>query len=341
MYESEEVHCGRTYHDLILVGTDWRGQPRQAHSKGITPGSTFRYDIEGSDKNYGFHHIGTSDKLYVFEAAVDLISYLTLHPADWQRHSYLALGGAAECAMLQTLQDYPRLRQIALCLDHDPGGQLGAVRLTNILFAKGYNCTWKFPREAKDWNEELKRQNGKPYQAVSEDKPLTEIMLRGIELFPIARQKQQQNIPPERIEVALWQYKNAKQLTDQVDSLYKASLCAAVQAVCFLRQTGQELPQEAFLAGLCAAVRPNIAPPTLDELQQAAASLCPNTKGKIESPRTEQEIRTEVQQYLYFAGQCLLLAQNLEQTIVQTQKIRQKEANEQNGEVEVCQMNLC
>ena len=44
---------------LVLVGMDRDGAPRQAHIKGMRQ-RAFRYDAPGSDKAYGFRHMGGS-----------------------------------------------------------------------------------------------------------------------------------------------------------------------------------------------------------------------------------------------------------------------------------------
>ena len=44
--------------------------------------------MEGSDLAYGFGYCGEGPRLYVFEAAIDLLSFLTLYPLEWQKQSY-------------------------------------------------------------------------------------------------------------------------------------------------------------------------------------------------------------------------------------------------------------
>ena len=59
----------------------------------------------------------TSDRLYVFEAPVDLLSFLSLYPEGWQEHSYVALCGTSKHAMLWMLERDHNLQQVVLCLD--------------------------------------------------------------------------------------------------------------------------------------------------------------------------------------------------------------------------------
>ena len=59
----------------------------------------FRQDIAGSDKSYPFHYEGNGNQLFVFEAPIDLLSFICLYPQDWQSRSYLALGGVSGKAL--------------------------------------------------------------------------------------------------------------------------------------------------------------------------------------------------------------------------------------------------
>lgn len=77
------------YHNAVFVGTDEEGVPRHAHKRSANSyGKAFRLNVEGSDPRHSFHHIGKDGSLYVFEAPIDMLSYITLHPENWQEHSY-------------------------------------------------------------------------------------------------------------------------------------------------------------------------------------------------------------------------------------------------------------
>jgi hypothetical protein len=163
LYESCERSADNTkeYHNAVFVGYDENGVPRHAHKRGLyTVGGSFRGNVEGSDPGYSFHHSGANDTLYVFEAPIDMLSFITLYLEDWKQNSYVALDGVAEHAMLRQLELNPHLQKVALCLDHDEAGIEAAGRLTEILHARGYmNVSVRRP-EYKDWNEDLKAKNG-------------------------------------------------------------------------------------------------------------------------------------------------------------------------------------
>ena len=103
------------YHNAVFVGRDKEGVARHAHKRGTyTGGDAYKGNVEGCDPRFSFHHAGTSDTVYVFEAPIDMLSFISLYQEDWQRHSYVALCGVAEHALLQLLADYPQINKIGL-----------------------------------------------------------------------------------------------------------------------------------------------------------------------------------------------------------------------------------
>ena len=154
LYEDKE------HHNAVFVGADENGVPRQAHKRGTaTFGKSFRQTVEGSDTRYSFAHFGESGKLFIFEAPIDMLSYLTLHPENWQEHSYIAMNGVYENAVLTALKGHSNLSEIVICTDNDVGGIDAADRLSDILEEKGYADIKRLVPEFKDWNECLKAQN--------------------------------------------------------------------------------------------------------------------------------------------------------------------------------------
>ena len=114
LYEDKE------HHNAVFVGVDENEIPRQAHKRSTNSfGNTFRQTIEDSDTRYSFSHFGTSGKLFVFEAPIDMLSYLTLYPENWRKHSYIAMNGVYENAVLTALETHSNLNEIVLCTDND------------------------------------------------------------------------------------------------------------------------------------------------------------------------------------------------------------------------------
>ena len=109
--------------------------------------------MEGSDPRCSFHHIGTDGSLYVFEAPIDLLSYITLHPEDWQRHSYVACCGTSIQPVRKLLERLPQINTILLCLDNDEAGHLASERM-KMQLAGRYAVERLIP-EHNDWNDDL------------------------------------------------------------------------------------------------------------------------------------------------------------------------------------------
>ena len=153
----------KQHHNAVFVGLDENGVPRQASKRSTNSfGKTFRITCEGSDTRYSFSHFGKLEKLFVFEAPIDMLSYLTLHPENWQQHSYIAMNGVYENAVLTALKNHSNLSEVILCVDNDEGGIEAVNRLRDILNENGYSNVKRFAPLYKDWNEVLKAKNGAP-----------------------------------------------------------------------------------------------------------------------------------------------------------------------------------
>ena len=143
------------YHNCVFVGTDENGVARHAHKRSTnSTGESFRQNIVGSDPRFSFHYAGTGDRLFVFEAPIDMLSYLTLYPSNWQKSNYVSLCGVGGQALFQMLDTHGYLREVCLCLDSDEAGQHASDRLEAVLAEKDCTCTRLIP-ERKDWNDDL------------------------------------------------------------------------------------------------------------------------------------------------------------------------------------------
>ena len=173
IYESLEPSKdgSRQYHNAIFVGYDPEGKARHAHKKGIyTVGKSYRGNLESSDPRYSFHWNGKSNEVFVFEAPIDMLSYISLHKAGWKDHSYVALCGVGPQALFQMLKDYPELKKNHLCLDHDIAGLEAAERIREKLAEAGYPDVKQELSTWKDWNEDIKAMRG--VEAIpAEEKP--------------------------------------------------------------------------------------------------------------------------------------------------------------------------
>ena len=122
---SGDIYEEAAHHNAVFVGRDESGIPRYAHQRG-TAG-------KGSDKAFNFCYRGEGERLFVFEAPIDLLSFLCLFKKEWQKQSYLALGGVGEKALLRFLSDRPNIKTVYLCLDSDQAGSGACSRLAEFV----------------------------------------------------------------------------------------------------------------------------------------------------------------------------------------------------------------
>ena len=187
------------FHNAVFVGLDENGTPRQASKRStITFGEAFKMTVEGSDTRYSFSHFGTSGRLFVFEAPIDMLSFLTLYPDNWQQHSYIAANGVYEKAVIQALQTHPDLQEVVICTDNDEGGIDAAYRFRDVLREHGYENVKRFAPPLKDWNEVLKFQHGAEY--------LPAVPHRRLDTYQaVAGSLQAYRFVPETAAALLWQ----------------------------------------------------------------------------------------------------------------------------------------
>lgn len=161
--EQKTLYQENEHGNVVFVGTDKDGVPKSACKKSTAEQTKgFRMTVAGSDCRYGFCWRGESSKLYVFEAAIDLMSFITLRNDKWKADSFLALDGLSPKPLLQFLEEQKNIHDIFLCLDYDAAGMEACDKLKDILIEKGDEAE-KIKREYplyKDWNEQLKAEHG-------------------------------------------------------------------------------------------------------------------------------------------------------------------------------------
>ena len=146
-----DIYEDSSHHNVVFVGRDADGHPRYASSRGIQ--EKFRQDVAGAEKAFGFAHRGTDKQLLVFEAPIDLLSFIELFPKNWQQHNYLSLGGVSGKALQQFLSERPDMERVFLCLDADKAGEDACKRLAGLL-PDSVSVT-RIQPSMKDWNEVL------------------------------------------------------------------------------------------------------------------------------------------------------------------------------------------
>ena len=153
------VHKGMIYESAdyqyaVFVGFDSNGNPKHAHKRGTGSESSYKGNVSGSQPEYSFHWSGQSDTLYLFEAPIDMLSFISMQKEGWRQHSYAASCSVSDRVLFQMLKDNPNIRQVVLCLDSDEPGQTAAKRIADKLFVQGTASEILVPVH-KDWNEDL------------------------------------------------------------------------------------------------------------------------------------------------------------------------------------------
>ncbi len=146
-----DIYEDAAHHNVVFVGRDADGHPRYASSRGIR--EKFRQDVAGAEKAFGFAHRGTDKQLLVFEAPIDLLSFIELFPKNWQQHNYLSLGGVSGKALRQFLSERPDVERVFLCLDADKAGEDAYKRLAGLL--PDTVSVTRIQPWMKDWNDVL------------------------------------------------------------------------------------------------------------------------------------------------------------------------------------------
>ena len=110
--------------------------------------------------------VGTDGNLYVFEAPIDLLSYITLHPEGWEDHSYVACCGTSAIPVTEMLRRMDAPQTVFLCLDNDKAGQEADQRIEEQIKEKFGVAVERIVPKLKDWNENLCAMREKPDMAM-------------------------------------------------------------------------------------------------------------------------------------------------------------------------------
>ncbi len=170
IYESAD------YHNAVFVGLDKDGIPRHAHKRGSGSRSTYKGNAPNSQPEYSFHwqaepvpnlrtelqsehsnvrpHQNPSEKLYLFEAPIDMLSFISMHKENWMNNNYAASCSVSDKVLFQCLKDNPCIEKVYICFDSDEPGQTAANKISTKLFALGIESEILVPK-LKDWNEDL------------------------------------------------------------------------------------------------------------------------------------------------------------------------------------------
>lgn len=305
------------YHNAVFVGYDADGTARHAHKRGsYTKGEAFKGNVDGSDPRYSFRYLGKGSTAYVFEAPIDMLSFITLYRKGWRENSYVALNGISGHAMLQMLEDNPKIDTVILCLDHDPAGIENSYRLADIIKERRTNVRVRMLQPAnKDWNEDLKAENGIEPIPAKEHPRITECRAWCGTLKGLAEDIDPRHATAESLKQyhygmyqTLKKGTGAEQLEDAFDG---DGLVLAGIAVRIMEKYGRELEREAspgqIIDNLCGRYRPHKDKGNLKsrlaDLQNAFEGVMACFAGT--GPETDEEKETLIKKCVGLTMECI------------------------------------
>ena len=310
------------YHNAVFVGNNPDGVPCHAQKRSTSPVSDFKGNLTGSIAEYSFHFVGESECLFVFEAPIDMLAYISMNKSGWEKHSYVALCSTADRAALQMLKDHPNLKTVFLCLDHDSAGIEGCYRLAESIHAIGEYGIWRKNPKNKDWDEDLKARAGRACLPSSEHPKLESIrnLCRELatcspeldpDLAPFAR------YPNDIVEDGLTKL---QMLCRQNDPYAMAKVCLAI---CYYRDRmiGQAKEFSEYVRQMQSLYRPHRDTESADLLAESVQKTLSNTEKELNGTGALTAVEQNIQnrQLLSLGLDCLRLCGALEREQTETQ----------------------
>ena len=172
---NKQIYQDKTFKNVVFIGYD-NGQPKYAFKRSIT--QNYKGEAMGSNKAHSFSYTNKESKsLRVFEAAIDMLSFMTLQKQngfDFRNDNFLSLAGASNQIHAKQEADLPialksflsknkQIDTIYFHLDNDEVGKGTTQKLIHIL-SKNYYCFDFTPTDFKDVNEELKHKTKERYR---------------------------------------------------------------------------------------------------------------------------------------------------------------------------------
>ena len=161
--EKHLIYEEKHYHNAVFVGYDEMGNAKYAGCR-ATNESKFKSDATGSSKQYSFKLESNkkTDKIFIFEGAIDALSYATLfklYGQNWEDKTLISLAGVYQPAKIieqskvpvaisNYLEKHPEVTKIYLCLDNDEAGRNATNALKTVMSDK-YEIIDRPPKKRK------------------------------------------------------------------------------------------------------------------------------------------------------------------------------------------------
>lgn len=176
-HENKMLYEDAKYHNCVFLGYDGN-TPKYGAVRSTV--SDFKRDLTGSDKRFSFFIPAESETqtVYLFESAIDLLSYASLEikvKRNWRRDDLLSLAGVYKTdkkqdiplALRTYLERHTGTKAVYLHLDNDEVGRMATKQITEALSSQ-YTVIDQPPQSGKDFNDYLKNeiQKGKRKEQV-------------------------------------------------------------------------------------------------------------------------------------------------------------------------------
>ena len=159
--EKKLIYEEKHYHNAVFLGYDDLGNIKYAGCRS-TNETIFKQDATGSDKSYSFRLESNTktDTIYIFEGAIDALSYATflkLYGMDYKAKTLISLAGIYQpasdiskskipLAIQRYLDKHPETKNIFICFDNDKAGRKASKAL-QIVLADKYTVVIKPPKK--------------------------------------------------------------------------------------------------------------------------------------------------------------------------------------------------
>lgn len=158
---NELIKQGNIYQNdkgaVVFVSKDKENNVKFACVRSTSENSSFRQDVKNSAKEYGFKTVGKSNKLFVFEAPIDLLSHATISKMqgkDWKNDNRISLGGTSDKALNKFLEENNHIKEIVFFLDNDSAGIENSKKMAKK-YGNDYKVEIFHSTKGKDLNEML------------------------------------------------------------------------------------------------------------------------------------------------------------------------------------------
>jgi len=158
MSEKKIYETGK-YHNCAIIGYDTKKQAKHVAMWGtFTPDGKkpFKGEVTSSNKSYGFHMVGKTNTVYVYESPIDAMSHATiakLNDEDYEQVHRISLCCTWDGALKRFLE-HQEMDKVVFCLDNDTAGIKACEKYMKEYYELGYDVDRVIPQD-KDFNEVL------------------------------------------------------------------------------------------------------------------------------------------------------------------------------------------